>query len=340
MNIYQIYERCTIDESKTYEGTPCWNWTGPADGHKYGHVLVDGKMQKTHRLALAAVEGPLTEGLVVRHLCHNTLCCNPKHLKEGTQKENYNDSLAKHMEARYVPVQVLGITYESKKAACDALGLHPVILDKYLEGDVFNWEAYENRRVTKKWDDNRHMGDWIVGNKTYSSLKEASEATGVSIHYLHKYSENGIVMMHEILLRMQGFVKREVHSTRRPITVRGVVYGSRKEACRALKITMADLLKYTKDDVFDHERFDNRKQYTKSKEKRVGDFTVDGVTYPSIREACKATGIAVWKLHRYSKDGVYDPSLKKYKKLPKEEVARIEKDIDTYIQNLPMDMRM
>lgn len=73
--------------------TGCWVWSGATEGHGYGnfkamsHVTV-----RAHRMAFALSRGRAPEdGLVIRHKCHNPLCCNPAHLTEGTHQQNSDD---------------------------------------------------------------------------------------------------------------------------------------------------------------------------------------------------------------------------------------------------------
>lgn len=53
-----------------------------------------------HHLAYEVKNGPIPEGMVVRHKCDNTRCCNPDHLVVGTQTENVNDSRVRGRLAR------------------------------------------------------------------------------------------------------------------------------------------------------------------------------------------------------------------------------------------------
>ena len=77
------------------EGTGCWVWHGRYTGAaQYGIVVVgrheDGKLKKTvaHRFFYEMLIGPISEDLVLDHLCRNTSCVNPAHLEPVTNREN------------------------------------------------------------------------------------------------------------------------------------------------------------------------------------------------------------------------------------------------------------
>ena len=50
-----------------------------------------GKNLKAHRVSWELHYGPIPEGMVVMHECDNPPCCNPVHLRLGTQSENMED---------------------------------------------------------------------------------------------------------------------------------------------------------------------------------------------------------------------------------------------------------
>lgn len=71
----------------------CWNWTG-AKNQGYGvfsgaSTLETGrKFIRAHRYAWEAENGPIAEGYVLDHMCHNPSCVRPTHLREVTHKGN------------------------------------------------------------------------------------------------------------------------------------------------------------------------------------------------------------------------------------------------------------
>lgn len=76
--------------------TGCREWTGTRGAKNYGQVsgvayFGDHKAHATHRLAYEIVNGPIPEGLQVRHSCDNPPCCEPSHLLKGTGTDNMRD---------------------------------------------------------------------------------------------------------------------------------------------------------------------------------------------------------------------------------------------------------
>lgn len=66
----------------------CWYWTNKPHPDGYGQFKVDGKVVRAHRWAYENLVGPIPDGLVLDHLCCNTICVNPDHLEPVTSEEN------------------------------------------------------------------------------------------------------------------------------------------------------------------------------------------------------------------------------------------------------------
>jgi hypothetical protein len=71
----------------------CWEWQATRR-NGYGRFKVGGRLVSAHRLAYELHHGPIPRGVIVRHSCHNPSCCNPSHLRLGSQKDNVHDMIA------------------------------------------------------------------------------------------------------------------------------------------------------------------------------------------------------------------------------------------------------
>lgn len=69
----------------------CWEWLASKDGHGRGVIRYDGKNKRAHAIAYLLYYGNLDSNLNVLHKCDTPLCCNPHHLKQGTQAENMQE---------------------------------------------------------------------------------------------------------------------------------------------------------------------------------------------------------------------------------------------------------
>lgn len=71
----------------------CWPWMGARNEHGYGVLRVDGRNERTHRLALRREEPDPGPDIKVLHSCDNPPCCNPSHLRYGSQGDNIMDAI-------------------------------------------------------------------------------------------------------------------------------------------------------------------------------------------------------------------------------------------------------
>lgn len=78
----------------------CYEWTGQTR-NGYGRFKIKGKYYTATRVVWELANGPISEGLVVRHKCDNPGCVRLEHLELGTQAENIQDTLARghHFQA-------------------------------------------------------------------------------------------------------------------------------------------------------------------------------------------------------------------------------------------------
>lgn len=87
---------------KVARGGPdeCWPWTGfVSDDNGYGQFWDGKRLVRAHRFGYEMAHGPIPDGLVIDHTCHNgsgctdvpcehRRCCNPAHLEATTRTIN------------------------------------------------------------------------------------------------------------------------------------------------------------------------------------------------------------------------------------------------------------
>ena len=139
MNIDRIFKDCIIDENG------CWIWQKSFSGAGYRQLTEDKIYWSTHRYAYTCVNPELGKTQVVRHLCHNMKCCNPEHLKAGSQKDNWQDSKDVHKKAaamRRSDWCIQGVSYGTIREAQEATGISQSSLVKHTKDGVFDVESY------------------------------------------------------------------------------------------------------------------------------------------------------------------------------------------------------
>ena len=76
----------------------CWPWIGSTFWDGYGQFWLAGYNVKASRVALT-LEKEASE-LCALHSCDNPPCCNPAHLRWGTNLENHTDAKLRNRKAK------------------------------------------------------------------------------------------------------------------------------------------------------------------------------------------------------------------------------------------------
>ena len=107
-------DRFWLKVGRPDEPSACWMWKASRLGGG-GAFAVGSRKDGTarvvyaHRHAWELVNGPIPEGMVVRHTCGQPLCCKPAHLELGThQRRGYRgprNGCAKLDEARVLEIR-------------------------------------------------------------------------------------------------------------------------------------------------------------------------------------------------------------------------------------------
>src|SRR5262245_27251134 len=92
--ITRFFRQIRVNETKIFEGSPCWEWLGPPHPVTgYCEMVIDGwrrrrKKSSPHRFAYHYFIGDLPDGLEPDHLCKNRMCASPFHLEAVTHQVN------------------------------------------------------------------------------------------------------------------------------------------------------------------------------------------------------------------------------------------------------------
>lgn len=76
----------------------CLNWQGFITVNGYGQKTAGGKRYYAHRYAYEQQRGPISEALVIDHLCSNRRCVNVEHMEVVTIAENTRRGSKKRWE--------------------------------------------------------------------------------------------------------------------------------------------------------------------------------------------------------------------------------------------------
>lgn len=86
--------------SKVLVTEDCWYWTAGTFENGYGLFCAEAGIPRgAHRVMWEMVNGPIPDGLLVRHTCDQRNCVNPDHLLLGTQRDNHADAIARGRHA-------------------------------------------------------------------------------------------------------------------------------------------------------------------------------------------------------------------------------------------------
>jgi hypothetical protein len=108
----------TIAILKNYVPEPntgCWLWLRGLNSDGYACVRIEGKSHRVHRLVWEIFKGPIPPDRRVCHRCDVRSCVNPDHLFLGTDKDNYDDMVAKGRKAKFDYLAYSPLTWDDAK---------------------------------------------------------------------------------------------------------------------------------------------------------------------------------------------------------------------------------
>lgn len=87
------FEQRFWDKVDRRDPDECWVWKAGKSAFGHGKVWRDGRHEPAHRVAWELANGQLAGDRFVLHSCDNPPCCNPAHLRPGTQADNVADAV-------------------------------------------------------------------------------------------------------------------------------------------------------------------------------------------------------------------------------------------------------
>jgi len=80
----RFYEKVRVTPS---DPAGCWEWVASFNG-RYGQIGVGAVPLLAHRVSYELHVGPIPDGMHIDHICRNTHCVNPDHLRLATPAQN------------------------------------------------------------------------------------------------------------------------------------------------------------------------------------------------------------------------------------------------------------
>jgi hypothetical protein len=186
----KIFNRCRLAESG------CWLWTGALHKHGYGMIGLRGKTRGAHVWSYELFVGHIPEGLHVLHSCDTRACCNPMHLRVGTNTENVADRVARGRSnstkgalnglAKLTEADVIYIRNSTStiKSLADKYGIDRTNVESILKGKTWQHVAMPESPVEKSDGRAKLTAEQVLAIRNADaliSLGELSRQYGVGI---------------------------------------------------------------------------------------------------------------------------------------------------------------
>lgn len=198
--LFREYVEEIVGDGPPPPGGWCWRWKGTKNAYGRPLLRVNGRHVAAYRFSYEMRNGPIPEGLLVRHLCVSEgECTNPNHLALGTAKDNALDRISMGTNrsgsaqsgARFTDAQITEILCEYMRGVSSTrLGVaygvaEPVIL-RILKGrsyrDVERPPGFRLRASGRQPSYSRSQYEAVLTQLgTGKRMREIAAETGVKI---------------------------------------------------------------------------------------------------------------------------------------------------------------
>lgn len=178
----------------------CWPWLGTISAGGYGVFWACGYNSRANRISLfLSVGAPADASMLALHSCDNPSCCNPKHLRWGTAKENTNDFIVR--KGGFAGERSPSATITNK----DVDAIYQMRMNGFTIGEISQqsgipYTTVENVYTGRAWS--HRLG--VSGNPSLEELRKKRPKA------LPRVSKNRIVtdqMVDHILMRRMSGAK-------------------------------------------------------------------------------------------------------------------------------------
>jgi len=147
----------------------CWNWNGCRSSFGHGNITIFlyGKNinYKAHRLVYFDKYQDINQNTIVRHLCDNPQCCNPKHLIHGSFQDNARDRQNNKNYQYKITLNDVKIIREKFKTC-----------PNILPSDLQNWFYLQtNKRISKTYLIDICLNKNFVDNQYIPPYRDANK---------------------------------------------------------------------------------------------------------------------------------------------------------------------
>lgn len=132
--------------AKVAKTPTCWNWTAAKNKGGYGQFSpATRNTVGAHVFSFILANGPVPDGMMVDHTCHQHECVNPAHLRAATRKQNAEHQIAAHRDST---TGVRGVFLDKRTGRYVAAVTHN--RKRYAAGSYLSLEDAEAAAIAKR----------------------------------------------------------------------------------------------------------------------------------------------------------------------------------------------